>query len=189
MTSTPSNLSILRRLLARGDLTCNLSDAGNEVAVLPLAYHWRNHETPFVGAALTVAAPDGDLDAVYAGIRAAPTGSVLVVATDGVAWAIWGETTTRLAQERGLAGVVLDGACRDVKTVRTAALPVVARGVSPKRAARSGLGTVGGTLALHGLTVHAGDVVVSDENGTAIIPKIAFNTIVNRLLELQEETV
>ena len=154
--------------------------------MLPLTFNWRNHETPFVGAAFTVEAPEGDLEAVYRGLEAAPPGSVLVVATGGAPRAIWGETTTRLAQERGLAGAVLDGACRDVKAVREAALPVVACGVNPKRAARSGRGEVGGVLSLYGVTVRHGDVVVSDENGTVIVPQEDFDALVNPFL-LQEE--
>ena len=188
MTSMPFDLDALQRQLTGGGLTCDLSDASEKVAVLPSVFHWCNHETPFVGTAFTVDAPEGDLDAVYAGIQAAPRGSVLLVATGGVPRAIWGETTTRFAQENGLAGVVLDGACRDVKAVKAAALPVVACGVNPKRAERNGRGEIDRVTIIRGVTVHPGDIVVSDENGTVIVSQTSFNTIITQLLASQEES-
>lgn len=163
-------LAALRGALVQGSLTCDLSDLSAEVLVLPLAYCWRSSAAPFLGPAHTVSAPQGDLDAVYEGIRTADPGCVLVVGTGGLERSVWGETTTRGALLRGVAGVVLDGACRDVPAVRASGLGVVGRGVSPKRAERTGLGEVGCPVRLHGVAVAPGDLVVSDENGTVVVP-------------------
>ncbi len=161
---------LLRDLLGQGSLTCDLSDLSSAVGVLPSVFCWRSNGEPFLGPAHTVTAPDGDLDAVYQGIHMAEAGSVLVVATGETERAIWGETTTREALHRGVAGVVIDGACRDVRAVRASGLSVVGRGVSPKRAERTGRGVMGNALSLQGVTIHPGDLLVSDENGTAIVP-------------------
>ena len=182
-----SDLESLRRLLSQGSLTCDLSDSADEVAVLPMTFAWRSNPSPFLGPAHTVDASDGDLDAVYEGIRTVKPGAVLVVATGGVDRAVWGETTTREALNQGVVGVVLDGACRDVPAVKSMGLPVVARGVSPKRAARTGQGKVGGVLELYGALIYPGDLIVSDENGTVIVPHAHIDVLVEKILKAYEE--
>jgi 4-hydroxy-4-methyl-2-oxoglutarate aldolase len=182
-----SDLTVLQALLPNGSLTCDLSDSSDAVSVLPLVFAWRSSETPFLGPAHTVAAPDGDLDAVFEGIRTAESGCVLVIATGGCDRAIWGETTTRQALQRGVAGVILDGACRDVKAVGASGLPVIGRGVSPKRAERTGRGKVGETLQLYGVTIHPGDLIISDENGTVVIPNAQVEDLVKTISSTHQE--
>ncbi len=171
----------LLKLLTRGSLTCDLSDLDDNVAVLPMTFCWRSNPNPFLGPAHTVSAPRGDLDAVYRGIRTATPGCVLVIETGGSDRAIWGETATGEALRQGVAGVILDGACRDVPAVRASGLPVVARGVSPKRAARTGQGEVEMRLEFYGVTLYPGDLIVSDENGTAIVPRASIGALSSKI--------
>jgi len=182
-----SRLAALQELLSQGSLTCDLSDISDEVAVLPLVFAWRSNEKPFLGPAHTVTAPHGDLEAVYEGIRTAEAGSVLVIETGESNRAIWGENTTREALRQGVAGVIIDGACRDVKAVRASGLSVVGRGVSPKRAARTGQGKVGEMLRLHDVTIHTGDLIVSDENGTVIVPGAQVDHLVKTISSTNQE--
>ncbi len=181
-TTSRDITSGLRARLEGGSLTCDISDSSENVAVFPLAFGWRSNSAGFLGPAHTVMAPEGDLDAVFAGIRTAAPGSVIVIATGGAVRAIWGETTTAQALGRGVAGVVLDGACRDVAAVRASGLTVVGLGSSPQRAARLGQGELGKALELHGLSVRPGDIIVSDENGTVIVPSAHIATVVAAVL-------
>lgn len=181
-----SKLQALQELLSRGGLTCDLSDLSEAVSVLPMAFAWRSNETPFLGPAHTVEAPHGDLDAVFEGIRTAQPGCVVVVETGHSDRAIWGENTTRNALAKGVVGVVLDGACRDVKHVRSSGLSVVGRGTSPRRATRTGKGKVGETLRLHNVTVHPGDLIVSDENGTIVVPSAQVSNLVETLSQTNQ---
>lgn len=184
MTSdTGFDLKTLKDLLGNGSLTCDLSDADDAVTVLPMTFAWRSNLKPFLGPAHTVSAPRGDLDAVYGGIHTATPGCVLVVVTGGSDRAIWGETTTQEALSQGVVGVVLDGACRDIPAVRASGLPVVARGVSPKRAARTGQEQVGGRLEFYGVTLYPSDLIVSDENGTAFVPQAYISALSSKILE------
>ena len=112
---------------------------------------------------------------------------MLVVGTEGLARSVWGETTTREALLQKIAGVVLDGACRDVPAVRTSGLGVVGRGVSPKRAKRTGLGEVGCTVWLHSVAVAPGDLVVSDENGTVVVPSARLAELTQALTNTVQE--
>ncbi len=182
-----SKLVALQAPLSQGSLTCDLSDASDAVAVLPLVFAWRSNETPFLGPAHTVAAPDGDLDAVFEGISTAKPGCVLVIGTDNIDRAIWGENTTRNALAKDVVGVILDGACRDVNAVRSLGLSVVGRGVSPKRAERTGKGKVGETLRLHDVTIHPGDLIISDENGVAVVPGAQVDHLIKTVSSTNQE--
>ncbi len=182
-----SEMTLLPSLLGGGNLTCDLSDADDEVAVLPLTFAWRSNAKPFFGLAHTVCAPQGDLDAVYEGIRTAPSGRVLIVETGGSDQAVWGETTTLEALHQGVAGVILDGACRDISAVKASGLTVISRGVNPKRAARTGRGSVGNALQMYGVTIYSGDLVVSDENGTVIVPQAHMSTLIDKISEAYKE--
>ena len=182
-----SDLMTLEELLSQGSLTCDLSDADDAVMALPMTFSWRSVPTPFYGPAQTVHAPQGDLDAVYEGLDAVKPGGVLVVETGGVDRAVWGETTTRAALGRGVSGVVLDGACRDVPAVRALGLPVVARGVLPQRAARTGRGVVGQRLEFYSVTVCPGDLIVSDDNGTVVVPQPHIDVLIDKILRVYKE--
>jgi 4-hydroxy-4-methyl-2-oxoglutarate aldolase len=182
-----SKLMALQAPLGQGSLTCDLSDASDAVAVLPMVFAWRSNETPFLGPAHTVAAPSGDLDAVFEGIRTAKPGCVIVIETGRSDRAIWGENATRGALAMGVAGIILDGACRDVKAVRLSGLSVVGRGVSPQRAERTGKGKVGETLQLHGVTIHPGDLIIGDENGTAVVPSAQVDHLVKTISSTNQE--
>ena len=83
------------------------------------------------GPAFTVLAPDDHLPVFSALAEAAP-GDVLVIVTGEGSVAVLGELFATEAQRRGLAGVVIDGLCRDVAGLRRNGLPVFARGTIPR---------------------------------------------------------
>ncbi len=154
--------------------------------VFPMTFSWRSIPTPFYGPAHTVHAPQGDLDAVYEGLDTVKPGWVLVVEAGGVDRAVWGETTARAALGRGVVGVVIDGACRDVPAVKASGLPVVARGVL-KRALRTGRGAMGRRLEFYGVTVCPGDLIVSDENGTVALLQAHIDVVVDKIAKASKE--
>ena len=82
------------------------------------------------GPALTVTAEDDHLPVFSALAEAAP-GEVLVIATNGGRLAVLGELFATEARRRGLAGVVIDGYCRDIAGLRRVGLPVSAAGSQP----------------------------------------------------------
>jgi regulator of RNase E activity RraA len=104
-------------------------------------------------------------------IEAAGPGHVLVVSTDGPVASTAGGLAARDAARRGVAGFVIDGACRDLADIRETGLFVASRAVTP----RSGKGrirvvSINETINCGGVSVNAGDVVVADETGVVIIP-------------------
>src|SRR5690606_17590245 len=82
------------------------------------------------------------------------------------------------ARTRGIAALVVDGAVRDRSALDELAPPVFARGLSHLGPYKDGPGELRGAVAIAGLPVHDGDIVVGDEDGIALIPRISAEEIV-----------
>jgi 4-hydroxy-4-methyl-2-oxoglutarate aldolase len=120
------------------------------------------------GPAVTVVAPDDHLPVLTA-VGEAPPGSVLVAVNPRGARAVAGELVAAEARRRGLAGIVIDGYCRDVAGLRALGLPVFARGSTPASgSARDPRGCDEQTVALGGVPVAPGDLVLGDDDGLAV---------------------
>ncbi|MCX5256196.1 RraA family protein [Streptomyces canus] len=122
------------------------------------------------GPAFTVRCPPGDNLMLHAAIHRAPAGSVIVVESGDLDYALAGGNVCAVAQRRGIAGFVADGLIRDLAEVREAGFPVFARGVVPIPAAKKGVAPLGGPVRCGGVRVEAGDVVVADEEGVVAVP-------------------
>jgi regulator of RNase E activity RraA len=120
-----------------------------------------------VGPAVTVVAHDDHLPLLVA-LRVAEPGSVLVVATDGHGRAVAGELFATEAKRRGIAGIVIDGYCRDLRGLRQVGLPVYARGTPPMSGSTLDPGALGERVTIGGVPVRPGDLVVGDDDGLVI---------------------
>jgi 4-hydroxy-4-methyl-2-oxoglutarate aldolase len=122
-----------------------------------------------VGPAVTVVAADDHLPLLVA-VGRAPAGSVLVVATDGGRRAVSGELFATEARRRGLAGIVVDGYCRDRRGLDEIGLPVYARGSTPMSGSTRDPGTIDHPVRCGGIDVRPGDLVLGDRDGLVIAP-------------------
>jgi 4-hydroxy-4-methyl-2-oxoglutarate aldolase len=122
------------------------------------------------GPAYTVSCPPGDNLMLHAAIYRAEPGSVIVVQAGDTDYAMSGGNVCATAQQRGIAGFVIDGVIRDVAEVRAAEFAVFARGLSPVPGKKQALGTLNQPITCGGVQVHPGDIVVADEEGIAVIP-------------------
>lgn len=179
------DLTPFRALLAGGDLTCTVCDAQDRYGALGAAFRPIWSGATLIGPAVTVRTFGTDLSAVFEGIAAAEAGSVLVIDSHGVTnSAFWGERTTRAALARGLAGAVIDGACRDVGAVRRLGFPVFSTAVTPNAGLPGGRGQVNVPVALGGQPIVPGDLVVADENGVVVVAQARAEQTLARVLEL-----
>ena len=123
-------------------------------------------------AAAPPAAPGPVRHAGTAAIDAARPGDVIVVAADGrLDAAAWGGLLSLAATVRGAAGVIADGACRDVDEAIELELPVYARGVTPLTArGRQREVAWDVPIPVAGITVHPGDLVIADGSGVVFLP-------------------
>src|SRR3712207_6113025 len=130
MSTRPNDaLAGVRDRLAGVDTT-SLVDAGRGLRVLPTGIRPVRRGLRMVGRAVTVDAR-GDLMSVLAGLQLSGPGDVVVVAAGNDEHAVAGELFATEALRRGMAGIVIDGLCRDTRTLAELHLPVFARGVAP----------------------------------------------------------
>jgi regulator of RNase E activity RraA len=123
------------------------------------------------GVALTVKSRPGDNLMAHAALNRAKAGDVIVVDAGGdLTNAIMGELMLAHAQQIGVAGVVINGAVRDFGWIRANALPVYAAGVTHRGPYKNGPGEVNATIALDGMIIEPGDLIVGDDDGIVCVP-------------------
>jgi len=123
------------------------------------------------GPAYPVACPAGDNLMLHVAIHRAPAGSVIVCAAGDANWAMAGGNVCAYAQQRGIAGFVVDGVIRDLAETRKNRFPVFGRGVIPIPGVRKTAGLIDVSVVCGGVTVAPGDVVIADEEGIVVLPK------------------
>lgn len=127
--------------------------------------------TPRVaGPAFTVRCPPGDNLMLHTAIHQAEPGSVIVVESGDLDYALAGGNVCAVAQRRGIAAFVLDGVIRDLAEVREMGFPVFARGVIPIPGTKKAVQPLNEPVRCGGVTVHPGDIVVADEEGVVVVP-------------------
>ncbi|MGW2643070.1 RraA family protein [Streptomyces sp. NPDC001348] len=122
------------------------------------------------GPAYTVSCPPGDNLMLHAAIHRAEPGSVIVVESGDLEYALAGGNVCAVAQRRGIAGFVADGLVRDLGEIREMGFPVFARGVVPIPGAKSVVRPLNRPVRCGGVWVAAGDLVVADEEGVVTVP-------------------
>jgi 4-hydroxy-4-methyl-2-oxoglutarate aldolase len=123
------------------------------------------------GPAYPVACPAGDNLMLHVAIHRAPAGSVIVCAAGDCNWAMAGGNVCAYAQQRGIAGFVVDGVIRDIAETRKNKFPVFGRGVIPIPGVRKTPGLINVPVVCGGVTVAPGDIVIADEEGIVVVPK------------------
>jgi 4-hydroxy-4-methyl-2-oxoglutarate aldolase len=146
-----------------------LSDADKSLPVLDPAVRARVPDVRMAGPAFTVVAEDDHLPVMTA-LGEAGAGDVMVIATNGGSRAVCGELFATEARRRGLAGIVVDGLCRDLRGLRGIGLPVFARGTTPRSGTAVSRAAHGATVACGGVEVSPGDIVFGDDDGVLVAP-------------------
>lgn len=128
-----------------------------------LPYHAKGH---MVGTAFTVKTSAGDNLAIHEALEHVKAGDVLVIDGDGyLGRALVGEIIVNIAQSKGAAGIVVDGAIRDVAAIKAGEFACFAKGVNHKGPYKTGPGKFGISVAIGGMVVNPGDIIVGDEDG------------------------
>jgi regulator of RNase E activity RraA len=123
------------------------------------------------GPALTVLLRPGDNLVLHKAVELATPGDVIVVTCyGGHSTAVWGEMLSRTAQARGIAGLVVDGAVRDLEALRDLRFPVFARALSAASCDKDGPGEINVPIACGGVVVSPGDLIVGDADGVVVVP-------------------
>lgn len=148
-----------------------VSDCMNRTQVMAGAIKPVGDGMRLVGQARTVTCMVGDNSAIHTALALVRRGEVLVVDAGGYEdTAIWGGIMTRAALQRGIAGLVVDGAVRDVAEIREFGFPCFARAVVPAGPHKGFGGIIDGPISCAGCPVRPGDLVLGDDDGVCVVP-------------------
>jgi 3-hexulose-6-phosphate synthase/6-phospho-3-hexuloisomerase len=139
-----------------------------------------------VGRTVTVRTYPGDWAKPVEAIDVAEEGDVIVVDAGGVGPAIWGELATHSAIQKGLAGVVIDGAIRDTHDIRQLKFPAFATLVMPNAGEPKGFGEIGVPVTVGNRRVETGDWILGDDDGMVVLPKSMAAEYANRGMDVLE---
>lgn len=126
---------------------------------------------PLAGVALTVKCRPGDNLMIHKALTLGQPGDVIVVDAGGdLTNALFGEIMVATAVARGVAGVVLNGAVRDAEEIGRGDFPLYAAGVTHRGPYKDGPGEINVPIAIDGMVIHPGDLVVGDGDGLLCVP-------------------
>ncbi len=159
-------------------LTAHLSDNMSRMTAAGPRLRPMHKGGRMVGNALTVKVRPGDNLMVHKAIDIAKPRDVIVVDAGGdLTQAIIGELMMRHAHKRGVAGLVINGAIRDLGTIGADTFPVYAAGVTHRGPYKDGPGEINVAIAIDGMVVQPGDIIVGDEDGVIAVPLAQAETL------------
>jgi regulator of RNase E activity RraA len=159
----------------------NIGDAMQRLGVVEAEIGSTWPGARLAGTACTVEVAGGDNAGIHEAIATLQAGQVLVVNGHGVRdRALVGELIAERLRARGCVGLVVDGAVRDVEDLASIRFPTFARAVTPAGPYRNGPFRTGTAVAIGGVVVHPGDVVVGDADGVAIVPAAEAAAVLER---------
>ena len=130
------------------------------------------------GPAFTVKTRPGDNLMVHKALDMAEPGDIVVVDAGGdLTNAIVGEIMLTYAKARGIAGVIINGAIRDTDAIAADRFPVYAVGTTHRGPYREGPGEIGGDIAIDGMVIAPGDLIVGDADGVLCVPQDAAKSV------------
>mgnify|MGYP001440920613 CR=1 FL=1 len=157
-------------------ISCVVGDCLERDGIMRSDMKMRSVNKKFIGPAYTVKLSTGILADCLAIFKYAKPGDVIVIDAFGeTETSIWGGLMSGLSKNAGIAGVVIDGSCRDTDEARMLDFPIVSKSVSP-REAHSALTKLwepielGCPVCCGGVIVNPGDIVVADEIGVTVVP-------------------
>lgn len=124
-----------------------------------------------LGPAVTVRTRSGDNLLIHQALDLAQPGDVIVIDGNGdLVNALVGENLALWAMQRQIAGIVIDGAVRDIDVLREIDLPIYAAGVTPGGVYKYGAGEVNVPICCGRVVVNPGDIVIGDADGVVVVP-------------------
>lgn len=159
--------------------TTQIADSGGPVGVVGPPLRRLAGPAQLCGTAVTVWTRPGDILHVLKAVDSIRPGDVLVIDGGGredaaVVGDIVGETIAAL----GAAGLVVDGAVRDLDGLDAAGLPTFARGAHPATGSNTGPGAINVAVQCGGVAVRPGDVVRGDTSGLVVVPRAHLADVV-----------
>jgi len=164
----------------------NVADAQHKKGAMKGILPRISHNAKMVGRALTVHTVNGDWAKPVEAIDKARPGDVIVIDACSGEIAVWGELASWSCKTKGVAGVVIDGAARDIDSIIEMGFPCFSRHVASNAGEPKGYGGIGHEIVCGGVTVRTGDWLVGDESGVVVVPQEHAVEVANRALDVFE---
>jgi 4-hydroxy-4-methyl-2-oxoglutarate aldolase len=143
--------------------------------------------TRVAGPARTALCGNGDNLMVHAAVAQAEPGDVLVLTMpDPTPVALVGDLLATQALGQGVAGMLVDGAVRDLEELRALGLPIWARYVRAQGATKEHVGELNTPVVVGGAEIAPGDVVVLDADGAVVVKAGRLDAVVSAAQEREE---
>jgi len=163
----------------------NIGDCMNRNAAVSSKFKSSNNKV-MAGSALTINTPAGDNLMVYIALDQAKEGDILVINSDGYEnRAILGEIITRIAISRGVKGIIVEGAVRDIDELGQLEIPVYYTAVSPNGPYKNGPGEINSPVTIGGKIINPGDIVIGDGDGIVAIKPEEVESVLTKLEEVK----
>lgn len=154
-----------------GCLTGNVGDCIGRCAAMHSRIRPLESGMKIVGPALTIKTSPTDNLMIHKGLTMAKPGDVLVIDGGGeISWGLLGFIIVSAAIKYGVAGMIVDGAIRDVAEIRNSGFPIFSVGASPNGPFKDGPGEVNFPIQCGGQVVNPGDIIVADDDGVVVVP-------------------
>ena len=191
-SAAPADPAILAAL--RDIPVAALSDnMHRNIGTVGLSPYHRSGPQTMAGTAVTARSRAGDNLTYLRALEFCRAGDVLVIDAGGdLNNAVVGGILSFYAASLGVVGVVIDGAIRDVAEIRARDFPVYARGVTHRGPYKDGPGEINVPIAVGGMVVNPGDIVVGDQDGLLAIPQPGIEALIDKArahLETEAQTI
>ena len=164
----------------------NVADAQHKKGAMKGIHPRISHGVKMVGRALTVHTINGDWAKPVEAIDRAKPGDVIVIDACGGEIAVWGELASWSCKTKQVAGVVIDGAARDIDSIIEMGFPCFSRHLASNAGEPKGYGGIGHEIVCGGVAVETGDWVIGDESGVVVVPRESAVEVANRALDVME---
>ncbi len=170
--------------------TGNVCDANGKRGNMEASIKPIDKTSTLTGPAVTVRCPPGDNLTIHQAIYCAEPGSVLVIDAHGYTGAgPIGEIVVIACQERGIAGIVINGTCRDSLEIEKLNFPFFCKGFNPGGTVKKSLGAINETIECAGCVVHPGDIIVGDADGIVVIQKEKAREVLQKAQAIADKEV
>ncbi len=132
----------------------------------------------------------GDNLTLHQAIAEAGKGDVLVFDCMGYTEAgHFGDMMATACLAKGIAGVILDGSCRDSQDIKAMGFPVFASAYSPRGTVKESLGSLNVPVVCGGVWVRPGDIIFGDCDGVVVVPQERETEVFEKAIAKYEKEI